>query len=98
MQYLLKHLSFLFLRFNCGRYFARAEDDGSIDRFITGEKLSRTLKGSISTSALGNDKQQTCHKNNNYGITIVILKQFWLSGVASAHNLTNCLIFCWHFI
>ncbi|XP_019864258.1 PREDICTED: DENN domain-containing protein 5B [Amphimedon queenslandica] len=40
-------------RFNCGRYFARAEDDGSIDRFITGEKLSRTLKGSISTSALG---------------------------------------------
>jgi hypothetical protein len=42
-------------RFHCGRYFARAEDDGGIDRFIVGEKVSRKLKGSINIIALGVD-------------------------------------------
>ena len=40
-------------RFHCGRWFARAEDDGSIERFLVGERIQRELKGSQIISALG---------------------------------------------
>lgn len=42
-----------FPRFNCGRWFAKAEDDGSIERFLVGERIQRELKGSQIISALG---------------------------------------------
>jgi len=45
-------LSYMF-RFKCGRWFARAEDDGSIERFLVRERIPRELKGTRNISALG---------------------------------------------
>lgn len=51
-------------RFSCGRWFARAEDDGSIERFIVGERVSRKLQGSANISALGIHDVIPCIKWN----------------------------------
>ena len=43
---------YLLLRFRCGKWFARAEDDGSIERFLLAEHIPQQLKGSQTISAL----------------------------------------------
>ncbi len=40
-------------RFNCGRWLARAEDDGSVERFLVSEKVPQTISKSCTISALG---------------------------------------------
>ena len=42
-----------FDRFNCGRPLSRADDDGSIERLLFAERVSRKLKGSSNISAIG---------------------------------------------
>ena len=43
----------LFPRFDCGHWFARSEEDGSIERFLTAHKVRLTLAKSGAMSALG---------------------------------------------
>ncbi len=40
-------------RFNCGRWFARNDDDGSVERFLMAENVPMTLAKTGTTSALG---------------------------------------------
>lgn len=41
------------LSFNCGQWLARAEDDGSVERFLTADKVPQTISKSCTISALG---------------------------------------------
>ena len=45
-------LSLLCCRFNCGRWFARSDEDGSVERFLVAEKVPQTIVKSCSMSAL----------------------------------------------
>ena len=47
------YYSLLSPRFNCGRWFARGGDDGSVERFLIAEKVPQTISKSCSVSALG---------------------------------------------
>jgi hypothetical protein len=42
-------------RFNCGQWLSRSEDDGSLERFLVGEKVPQTFKNSVNMAALGVD-------------------------------------------
>ena len=48
-------------RFNCGCWFARSEDDGSIERFLVAEKIPQTIAKSGTMSALGEGHLQYLH-------------------------------------
>ena len=49
---LTKIFSLNSLRFPCGRWLSRNEDDGSIDRFLVGERVTQKIKGQAAISAL----------------------------------------------
>ena len=42
-------------RFNCGGWLSRSEDDGSVERFLVGEKVPLTYRNSVNMAALGVD-------------------------------------------
>ena len=39
-------------RFNCGKWFARSEDDGSVERLLIAERVPQTMAKSGTMSAL----------------------------------------------
>ena len=43
------------VRFNCGHWFARSEEDGSVERFLVGKKVPQTIAKSGAMSALSKD-------------------------------------------
>ena len=43
---------FYVCRFNCGRWFARSEDDGSVERLLVAERVPQTIAKSGTMSAL----------------------------------------------
>ena len=48
-------------RFNCGHWFARSEEDGSVERFLVANKVPQTLAKSGAMSALGKMIQLHTH-------------------------------------
>jgi hypothetical protein len=42
-------------RFNCGGWLSRSEGDGSVERFLVGEKVPQTYRNSVNMAALGVD-------------------------------------------
>ena len=61
------------LRFNCGQWLSRSEDDGSIERFLLGEKVPQTYRNSVNMAALdvesvlpspGNRRRATASKRD----------------------------------
>ena len=42
-------------RFNCGQWLSQSEDDGSVERFLVGEKVPQTYKNSVNMAALAVD-------------------------------------------
>lgn len=43
---------FYVCRFSCGRWFARSEDDGSVERLLVAERVPQTIAKSGTMSAL----------------------------------------------
>lgn len=62
-------------RFNCGRWFARSDDDGSVERFLVAEKVPLTLAKMGTMSSLGMHSQQMLL--NVLAVFCVVASQMW---------------------
>lgn len=70
---------YIHCRFSCGRWFARSEDDGSVERLLVAERVPQTIAKSGTMSALSELWMMLCL----HALTILLAISCHLSDVDS---------------